>query len=195
MSRGALRADGRIAVDVVARTAEQLPATSGFSSVDEASAFFEGGSLGYSVTSSGKRLDGVVLKTEEGAFPLLVMPFYFFAGGPILPGTQWFAWIHVDDAVGLLMMALEDQRVRGPLNATAPEPQTNREFVKTIARVMGRPAWMPVPGFAMKLMLGEMADMITTGQRVIPQKAQELGYQFKYPTSQQAIRSIIGSYS
>jgi NAD dependent epimerase/dehydratase family enzyme len=136
---------------------------------------------------------GVILKTEEGAFPLLVMPFYFFAGGPILPGTQWFAWIHVDDTIGLLMMALEDERVRGPLNGTAPEPQTNREFVKTIGRVMGRPAWMPVPGFAMKLMLGEMADMITTGQRVIPQKAQELGYQFKYPHSQQAIRAIMGS--
>src|SRR5262245_17853985 len=89
--------------------------------------------------SASLQRPGLVLKTEEGAFPLLVMPFYFFAGGPILPGTQWFAWIHVDDAVGLLMMALEDERVRGPLNATAPEPQTNREFVKTIARVMGRP--------------------------------------------------------
>jgi uncharacterized protein len=135
---------------------------------------------------------GIILKTEEGAFPLLVMPFYFFAGGPILPGTQWFAWIHADDTVGLLMMALEDQRVRGPLNATAPEPQTNRDFAKTIGLVMGRPAWMPVPGFAMKLLLGEMADMITTGQRVIPRKAKELGYQFKYPNAQHAIRAIVG---
>jgi NAD dependent epimerase/dehydratase family enzyme len=142
---------------------------------------------------AGASLDrpGVILKTEEGAFPLLVMPFYFFAGGPILPGTQWMAWIHVDDTVSLLLMALEDERVRGPLNATAPDSQTNREMARTIGRVMGRPAWAPVPGFALKLMLGEMADMITTGQRVIPKKAQELGYQFKYPTSAQAVREIL----
>jgi uncharacterized protein len=135
---------------------------------------------------------GVVLKTEDGAFPLLVMPFYFFAGGPILPGTQWFSWIHLDDTIGLLMLALEGERVRGPLNASAPEAQTNREFARAIGRVMGRPAWLPVPGFAMKLLLGEMADMITTGQRVTPKKAQELGYQFKYPRSEQAIRQILG---
>jgi NAD dependent epimerase/dehydratase family enzyme len=141
----------------------------------------------------GAALDrpGLILKTDEGAFPLLVMPFYFFSGGPILPGTQWMAWIHVDDTIGLLTMALEDERVRGPLNATAPQSQTNREIARTIGRVMGRPAWLPVPGFALKLMLGEMADMITTGQRVIPQKAHDLGYQFKYPTSEQAIRQII----
>ena len=73
---------------------------------------------------------GVILKTEEGAFPLLVMPFYFFTGGPILPGTQWFAWIHLADTLGLLMLALEDERVHGPLNATAPETQTNRDFAQ-----------------------------------------------------------------
>lgn len=136
---------------------------------------------------------GVILKTEEGAFPLLVMPFYFFSGGPILPGTQWFAWIHLDDTIGLLMLALEDERVQGPLNATAPETQTNRDFAKAIGRVMGRPAWLPVPGFAMKLLLGEMADMIITGQRVVPRKAEELGYRFKYPTSEQAIKHSLQS--
>ncbi len=134
---------------------------------------------------------GIILKTEEGAFPLLTMPFRFFAGGPILPGTQWFAWVHLDDLVGMIMLALENAKVRGPINATAPESQTNRDFARTIGRVMGRPAWFPVPGFAMKALLGEMADMITTGQRVIPRKAQDLGYQFKYPTSEQAIRQIL----
>lgn len=153
------------------------------------------GKMGLPIDLAGASLmrPGVVLRTEDGAFPLLVMPFYFFAGGPILPGTQWFAWIHLADTVGLLMLALEDERVQGPLNATAPEPQTNRDFAKAIGRVMGRPAWVPVPGFAMKLLLGEMADMITTGQRVIPQKAEELGYQFKYPTSERAIRQILGA--
>jgi uncharacterized protein len=134
---------------------------------------------------------GIILKTEEGAFPLLMMPFRFFVGGPILPGTQWFAWVHLDDLVGLMMLALENEQARGPINGTAPEPQTNRDFAKTLGRVMGRPAWLPVPGFAMKLLLGEMADMITTGQRVIPKRAQDLGYQFKYPTSAQAIRQIL----
>ena len=136
---------------------------------------------------------GVILKTEEGAFPLLVMPFYFFAGGPILPGTQWLAWIHLADTVGLLMLALEDERVSGPLNATAPDTLTNRDFARAIGRVMGRPAWLPVPGFALKLLLGEMADMITTGQRVIPKKAEDLGYTFKFPTSEQAIKQILRS--
>jgi NAD dependent epimerase/dehydratase family enzyme len=134
---------------------------------------------------------GLILKTEEGAFPLLVMPFYFFAGGPILPGTQYLAWIHIDDTVGLLMLALEDERARGPLNATAPVPETNRALARTIGRVMGRPAWLPVPGFALKLMLGEMADMITSGQRVIPKQAEDLGYQFKFPDSQGAVREIL----
>ena len=136
---------------------------------------------------------GLILKTEEGAFPLLVMPFYFFAGGPILPGTQYLPWIHVDDTIGLLMLALEDDRARGPLNATAPEAQMNKDIAKTIGRVMGRPALVPVPGFALRLLLGEMSDMITTGQRVAPKKAQELGYQFKFPSSERAIRDILKS--
>jgi NAD dependent epimerase/dehydratase family enzyme len=80
---------------------------------------------------------------------------------------------------------------RGPLNATAPEAQTNRDVARTIGRVMGRPAWVPVPGFALRLLLGEMSDMITTGQRVAPKKAQELGYRFAYPSSERAIRAIL----
>lgn len=136
---------------------------------------------------------GLILDTEAGAFPLLQMPFFFFAGGPILPGTQYLSWIHLDDTVGLLMLALEDTRAHGPLNATAPDPQTNAAIARTIGRAMGRPAWLPVPGFAMKLLLGEMADMITTGQRVLPKQAQELGYQFKYASSEQAIRELLAA--
>jgi NAD dependent epimerase/dehydratase family enzyme len=151
------------------------------------------GKLPFPIDLAGASLSrpGVILKTDEGAFPLLMMPFRLFTGGPILPGTQWFAWVHIDDLVGILMLSLEDARARGPINATAPEPQTNRDFAKTLGRVMHRPAWLPVPGFAMKLLLGEMADMITTGQRVAPKKAMDLGYQFKYWTSEQAIRRIL----
>ena len=151
------------------------------------------GHLPFPIDLRGASLErpGVILKTEEGAFPLLAMPFRFFAGGPILPGTQWFAWIHLEDLVGIIMMALENEQVRGPINCTAPEPQTNRDFAKTLGRVMGRPSWFPVPAFGMKLLLGEMADMITHGQRVIPARLQELGYRFKYPSSEQAIRQIL----
>jgi NAD dependent epimerase/dehydratase family enzyme len=134
---------------------------------------------------------GLILRTEEGALPLLVLPFHFFAGATILPGTQYISWIHVADIVGILLMALEDEHVRGPVNATAPEPNTNRDFVRAIGRVMGRPAWLPVPGFALKLLLGEMGDMVTTGQRVIPKKAMELGYRFEHPALEAALRAIL----
>jgi NAD dependent epimerase/dehydratase family enzyme len=155
----------------------------------------DGGKLSLPIDLRGASLSrpGVVLKTDEGALPLLVMPFRLFIGGPILPGTQWISWIHIADAVGILMMALEDERVRGPINASAPEPQTNRDFAKTLGMVLGRPSIIPVPGFALKLLLGEMADMIATGQRAVPKKAQDLGYQFKYPNSQGALRQILGS--
>lgn len=134
---------------------------------------------------------GFVLKTEEGALPLLVLPFQFFAGGPILPGTQWISWIHIDDIVGILLMALEDERASGPINATAPEPARNRDFANTIGRVMKRPSWLPVPGAAVRLMMGEMADMVVTGQRVIPRRALELGYHFNFPTLEPALRDIL----
>lgn len=135
---------------------------------------------------------GFVLDTEQGALPLMMLPFHFFVGGPIAPGSQWFPWVHIDDEVGLIVFALRNDEVRGPLNASSPEPQTNREFTKTLGRVLGRPSWLPVPGFALKILLGDVADMLTKGQRVIPAKAQQLGYQFQYPTSEQALRDILG---
>ncbi len=134
---------------------------------------------------------GIVLDAKEGALPQLVVPFRLFVGGPILPGTQWFPWIHIDDEVGLILLALEDARVSGPLNATAPAPQTNYDFARTLGKVVGTPSWLPVPGFSLKLLLGELADRLVEGQRAIPQKAHELGYSFQYPTSEQALRDLI----
>ena len=136
---------------------------------------------------------GVVLDKDEGALAALLPPYRMFVGGPILPGTQWFSWIHLADEVGIIMLALEDERARGPINATAPEPQTNRAFSTTLGRVLGRPSLMPVPGFGLRLLLGEFAETLVNGQRVIPKKAQELGYQFQYPTSEQALRQILAS--
>jgi uncharacterized protein len=134
---------------------------------------------------------GIVLDGKEGALPQLMLPFKLFAGGPILPGTQWMSWIHLADEVGIIMLALEDERARGPINATAPTPQRNRDFSKALGAAMGRPALMPVPGFALQIMVGEFAESLTTGQRVLPKKAEELGYQFKYPEVGQALRDII----
>ncbi len=133
---------------------------------------------------------GVVLDFENGALPLMALPFRLFVGGPIGSGNQWFPWVHLDDEVGLIMLALENEQVRGPLNATAPETVTNKEFSKALGRVMNRPSWLPVPAFALRVMLGEIANMLTEGQRVVPRKAQELGYQFKYPTVDSALRAL-----
>lgn len=135
---------------------------------------------------------GLLLDPESGVLPQIMLPFRLFVGGPVLPGSQWYSWIHPADEIALLLMALEDERVRGPLNATAPEPQTNRDFSATLGKVMESPSWMPVPEFSLRLTLGEMADLVTTGQRVLPYKAQELGYQFQYRELEPALRNLLG---
>jgi hypothetical protein len=134
---------------------------------------------------------GVVLDRDEGALARLKLPVQLFVGGPILPGTQWFSWVHLADEVGIILLALENERARGPINATGPAPQTNRDFYRTLGRVLGRPIWAPVPGVALKVMIGEFADSVITGQRVIPKKALELGYEFQYLTSEAALRAIL----
>lgn len=134
---------------------------------------------------------GIVLDRDEGALPRMTLPVKLFVGGPVLPGTQWFPWIHLADEVGLILLALEDGRARGPLNAAAPQPQTNRDFYRTLGRVLRRPIWAPVPGFALRVIVGEAGALLTTGQRVIPKKPLELGYQFQYPTSEGALRQIL----
>ncbi len=135
---------------------------------------------------------GVVLDKREGALPQMALPFKFFAGGPVLPGTQWVSWIHHADEVGLIVLALENDQARGPINAVAPGAQMYKDFARTLGQVLHRPSWAPVPGFAVRLLVGEAAELATTGQRVIPQKAQELGYRFAYPASESALREIFG---
>ncbi|MDQ6693256.1 MAG: TIGR01777 family oxidoreductase [Chloroflexota bacterium] len=133
---------------------------------------------------------GIVMDKKEGALPLMSLPFKMFVGGPVLPGTQYFSWVHVEDLTGMILMAVENSQAKGPINGSAPEPQTNKEFSKALGKVLGRPSFMPVPGFALKLALGGIADIITGGQRVIPAKAQSLGYIFKFPTSEAALKDI-----
>jgi len=134
---------------------------------------------------------GVVLAREGGAFPELARPFKFFAGGPIASGRQVVSWIHVDDWVGMTLWALENAQVAGPLNLTAPNPVTNAELAKAIGHAVHRPSFVPAPAFAVRLLVGEMADAaILNGQCVIPAKAQSLGYQFVHPTIDKAVKQI-----
>lgn len=135
---------------------------------------------------------GIVLDKREGALPQMLPPFRFFIGGPILPGSQWFSWVHIEDEVGIILLALDDERVSGPLNAVGPEPQTNRDFSATLGKAIGRPSWLPVPAFGLKLLLGEVGDMLTEGQRVVPKKAQDMGYQFHFSTAEDALRDLLG---
>ncbi len=134
---------------------------------------------------------GIVLDAKEGALPKMMLPFRFFTGGPILPGSQWFSWIHMADEVGLILFAIDDARVSGALNLAAPEAQTNRDFCATLGKVMGSPSWLPVPGFALSLALGEFGSMLTEGQRAVPRKAQDLGYSFAHASAEGALRDLL----
>ena len=133
---------------------------------------------------------GVALDRSGGALPQMALPFHFFAGGPIGSGRQYLSWIHRDDWVAMTTWALTNPAVSGPLNVTAPEPVTNREFAKTLGRVLHRPAIMPAPSSALRAVLGEMASMIVEGQRVLPAKAGELNFRFRYPRLEPALRAI-----
>jgi len=137
---------------------------------------------------------GLVLDTSGGALPQIARPFYLFAGGPLGSGRQYMSWIHRDDWVEMIRWTLTNAAVTGPLNATAPTPVTNREFAKTLGRVLRRPACIPTPAFAMRLALGEMADaLLLNGQRVIPAKAQSLGFTFRYPALEPALRAVFAA--
>ncbi|HYY24771.1 MAG TPA: TIGR01777 family oxidoreductase [Candidatus Udaeobacter sp.] len=134
---------------------------------------------------------GVVLGRGGGALVKMVPPFKFFVGGPLGSGTQWMSWIHLEDEVSLILYLMENYEAAGPFNATAPNPVQMKEFCRTLGKVMGRPCWAPVPAFALRLMVGEMADMLLTGQRVIPAAAQKLGYEFRYPNLYNALRACM----
>jgi uncharacterized protein len=132
---------------------------------------------------------GIVLGSGGGALKKMVLPFNFFAGGWLGSGQQWMSWIQLEDHVRLTLELLENTQVSGPVNATAPSPVRNKEFCQTLGKVMQRPCWAPVPGFALKLILGEMADMLLTGQRVIPAAAHKLGFQFRYANLEEALQA------
>ena len=133
---------------------------------------------------------GGVLGKGGGLLAQMEGPFNAFAGGPLGSGKQWFSWIHLDDLVGIFKYALENDAVSGPVNGTAPNPVTNRQFSKALGRALHRPAVVTVPAFAVKLALGELGGLLLTGQRVMPEKALEAGYKFKYTNIDEALKDI-----
>ena len=137
---------------------------------------------------------GVILAREGGALPRMALPIKMFVGGRIGSGKQWMSWISLDDVVGILRFAIEKNDVRGPINVISPQPLQNSEFTKILARALHRPALFPAPPFALRLMLGEMADaLLLSSQRVLPKKLQQLGFEFQQPDLINALRSILGS--
>ena len=135
---------------------------------------------------------GVVLAKEGGALPKMLTPFKLFAGGPVGSGRQWMSWIHIEDLVGILVLALDQPNATGPINGTAPHPVTNRDFATALGEVLHRPSFFPTPAFALRLALGEVANVVTTGQRVLPRRALQLGYKFQFPELAGALTNLLG---
>lgn len=133
---------------------------------------------------------GVVLSQEGGALEKMLPFFKLGVGGPVAGGKQYVPWIHLDDVVGALLASL-DGELSGPVNVTAPEPVTNKDLSTTLGRVLKRPAFAPVPGLAVKTLYGEMATIVTTGQRVLPQRLEESGYRFRRPDLEAALRASV----
>lgn len=134
---------------------------------------------------------GIVLSNDGGAWPRIVLPFKFFAGGPIGSGKQYWSWIHIDDEVNAIRYLIDNPQASGVFNFTSPQPLTNKDFAATIGRVMGRPSLFPVPAFALQIAFGEMAELLLGSHRAMPQRLQELGYTFKYPTAEEAFRALL----
>ncbi|EKQ69500.1 TIGR01777 family protein [Leptolyngbyaceae cyanobacterium JSC-12] len=133
---------------------------------------------------------GIVLGMG-GAIAKMITPFKLFAGGPIGTGKQWFSWIHRDDLVNLILYALTHPQMAGTFNATAPNPVRMGEFCQTMGEVLHRPSWLPVPAFALEVLLGDGAQVVLEGQRVLPKQTQEAGFQYQYPTVKFALEEVL----
>lgn len=135
---------------------------------------------------------GVILSSDGGALKKMLTPFKLGFGGVIGNGRQWMSWIAIDDVVGAIVHALANPQLAGPINAVAPNPATNRDFTKTLGRVLGVPTFFPMPAFAAKLAFGEMADaLLLASTRVAPQALATAGYQFRHPELEAALRNLL----
>ncbi len=146
------------------------------------------------VKDYGTRL--VILRTgivlgNGGALGKMIPPFKLFAGGPIGSGRQWFSWIHRDDLINLIIYCLDRQGISGTFNATAPNPVRMKEFCQILGEVMNRPSWLPVPDFALEILLGEGAKIVLEGQEVLPKATQAIGFDYRYPNLEAALEEIV----
>lgn len=134
---------------------------------------------------------GIVLAAEGGALSLMRIPFSFGLGGPLGSGNQWMPWIEVGDLARLIVEAVSDERYQGAINATSPEPVRNRDFTRALAKALGRPAFLRVPAFAIRALLGDLATELLGSRRVVPRRASELGFDFRCPDIEDALRAIL----
>ena len=134
---------------------------------------------------------GVVLSPDAGALKKMLPPFRLGVGGPVAGGRQYLPWVHLDDVVGLYLRALDDERWSGPFNLVAPGAVTNRDFSKALGRALHRPAFAPVPALALKLLYGEMSQIVLTGVNMIPRRAQQRGYEFRHPEVLEALEATV----
>jgi len=134
---------------------------------------------------------GIVLGKSGGVLGTMIPLFKLFAGGRLGKGSQWFTWVHGKDLVAGILYILDTPSIKGPVNLCSPNPVTNRTLTRTLGKIMHRPSLLPVPSFALKLVLGEFADNILRGQRVIPEKIQKAGFEFKYREIESALREIL----
>jgi uncharacterized protein (TIGR01777 family) len=136
---------------------------------------------------------GVVISPDGGALAQMLTPFKLGVGGPVGNGRQWMSWVHTDDVIGVILHAVDSADVSGILNATAPEAVSNKQFSKALGRALGRPSFFPVPVFMLRLRFGQVAEVIATGQRVLPRRAQMLGYKFRFPLLDEALADVLHS--
>ncbi|WML39935.1 TIGR01777 family oxidoreductase [Neobacillus sp. OS1-2] len=134
---------------------------------------------------------GVVLGNEGGALPLMALPYKLFAGGTVGSGEQWVSWVHIKDVIRAITFAIEKDKVSGPVNVTAPSPVKMKEFGKTIGKVINRPHWLPVPPFAMKMVLGKKSSLVLEGQHVVPKVLMEEDFEFMFPSLQPALADLL----
>lgn len=133
---------------------------------------------------------GIILAKDEGALPRIAMPYKLFAGGTVGSGMQWVSWIHLADVIKGIQFVMTNEDIHGPVNFTSPHPMKMKDFGKTVGSVLQRPHWVPAPGFALRLALGEMSTLVLEGQKVLPKQLEDHGFQFSYPTLNSALKSI-----
>jgi len=134
---------------------------------------------------------GVAISIKGGAFPPLMLPYRLLVGGPVGSGDQYFPWIHMADEVAATRFLIEHPETTGAYNLCAPNPLTNREFGKVLGRVLGRPSWIPVPAFALRLLFGEMSTILLDGQREVPERLLAAGFRFRFPEAEAALRDLL----